>query len=250
MMIVNIDDFTGKFELHTGMYNQQKLIDYIERYEPIYLMQLLGSELYDEFISDLSVLNVPKSPNFLSIFNPFVENSCLKLYVSLGIKDMLTGFIYWEFAKDNISQQTINGAVRQTGENSDVSSTLYTTMCNRYNESVRTSRAIQNRIIRNISIAIGQCVEITILNGGSIYSDALNVPTINGTGNGLTIDVVTDGFGVVDSVTINQSGTKYLVGDTITIVGGANDAQCSVDYVGKGKFSTFKGVLKSYISWL
>jgi len=75
-MFLTVQDFTGKYQLSTGMYDVTKLQDYIIRYEKRYLIELFGANLYDEFISDL-VLNVPKSPNFLKVFNPFYENVTL-----------------------------------------------------------------------------------------------------------------------------------------------------------------------------
>jgi len=29
-MLLDLDDFTGKYELHTGMYDQAKLLEYIQ----------------------------------------------------------------------------------------------------------------------------------------------------------------------------------------------------------------------------
>lgn len=65
---------------------------------------------------------------------------------------------------------------------------------------------------------------ITITNGGTGYSDLTNVSTTGGLGSSLTVDIVTDGLGVITGVTINTPGTYYSIGDSITIVGGGNDA--------------------------
>ena len=53
--------------------------------------------------------------------------------------------------------------------------------------------------------------------GGSGYSSGTAVATTGGTGTGLTVNVTQTG-GVVSNVAINQSGSGYTVGDTITIV--------------------------------
>jgi hypothetical protein len=65
---------------------------------------------------------------------------------------------------------------------------------------------------------------ITLTNGGTSYSDSTNVSTTGGLGSSLTVDILTDGTGVITGVTINTPGTYYSVGDSITIVGGGNDA--------------------------
>jgi hypothetical protein len=147
--ILNISDFgAGKYELHTGMYTVDKLQDYIDRYEARYLIDLLGATLYAEFIADL-VAGVPQSPKFEVIFNALsVEGpNCVKH--SEGIKDLLKGFIYFEYAKDLINQMTSIGNTVPTGENSEKATTLYTTFYNRYNEAVRSYRVIQYYICSN-----------------------------------------------------------------------------------------------------
>jgi hypothetical protein len=250
--MLTIADFVGKYELHTGMYDQIRLNDYITRYEPLYLMDLFGAKLYDEFQSDL-ILNVPQSPNFKSIYDPFHENLfCRDLIKSEGVREMLKGFIYFEYVKDLINQITPIGNVRPVGENSEPVSTIYSTMYDRYNEAVKSYRAIQRKIIENFSIKTGQLVLFTLSNAGTGYVDALNVATTTtGTGTGATVNITTDGFGVVTLAELaNDGGEKYAIGEILTIAGGANDAQLTVDYVGKGKFCDFMGQNKGFCYWL
>ncbi len=66
--------------------------------------------------------------------------------------------------------------------------------------------------------------------GGTGYTDpgATGVATVGGTGVGLTVDYVTDGAGVITSVTIAQPGSGYTVGDTVIISGGGGDAEIDV----------------------
>lgn len=66
---------------------------------------------------------------------------------------------------------------------------------------------------------------ITGLVGGTGYSNGTftNVATTGGTGTGLTVDI-TVAAGSVTVATINNPGTGYNVGDTLTIVGGNSDA--------------------------
>ena len=68
MPLITTQDFINKWELSTGMYSTAKLSEYIDRYEPQYLRQLFGVDLYNAFISDLEN-NVPRSPNFKLVFD-------------------------------------------------------------------------------------------------------------------------------------------------------------------------------------
>lgn len=160
-MILSIQDFNGKYALHTGMYDHSKLQNYIDIYEPRYLKQLFGVDLYNQFESDL-LNNVPQSPNFLKIFNAFSEDLGFNFYTpygfevannqldSEGILQMLKGFIYFEYSKDLVNQMTPYGNVKPTSENSEVANTGFSMIYTRYNEAIRSYRTIQSYIRYNI----------------------------------------------------------------------------------------------------
>lgn len=144
-MLITIADFVGKFELHTGMYDNAKLQLYIDKYEPLYLVNLLGADLYAEFEADLILGGgIPTEPRFQFIFDPFNYdyNDC-DILISQGIIDMLLGCIYFEYLKDLSNQVTTAGNVKPIGENSLNTSTLNTMMYSRYNDGIRTYRTIQ-----------------------------------------------------------------------------------------------------------
>src|SRR6056300_1741620 len=63
--------------------------------------------------------------------------------------------------------------------------------------------------------------------GGTGYADATNVATTGGTGTGLTVDITTSA-GEITAVTVNNTGTGYAVGDTITVTGGNTDGTFDV----------------------
>lgn len=259
-MIVSIGDFTGKFELHTGIYDQSKLQAYIDKYEPKYLRELFGVTLYNSFVSDLTIQNVPKSPNFLFFYNAFAEDVYLyRMLVSEGLKDMLCGFIYFEYVKDMMNTMTPFGNTIQRSELSRLTSTLNSLMYNRYNESIRTFTAIRDYIFLHWNdMPMGQAIdgEITITNSGTGYTSTGNViPTplsgyvltasVNqlgtgyssnngvsvsgGSGTGMIIDYTDDGSGGVQSITIVNGGDGYVAGDVVTILDGNNDATLDVD---------------------
>jgi hypothetical protein len=260
-MFLTPSDFTGKYELHTGMYVNEKIIDYINRYEKRYLVQLFGEKLYNEFVNDIDPLTKePKSPNFIKLFTPFVYDVTLyETLISEGILDMLKGFIYFEYSKDNFNQQTVYGNVQQKAENSKVVNTLQTLIYNRYNEAITTFRAIRDYIYLNYDEPLGQVVEVnqtgnngqtyvnainvntqfvgsgnvtttTVTNVGTGYANNTNVATSTaGSGTGLTVDYTDDGAGGVDTVTIVNPGSGYVVGDIVTILDGNVDATLTID---------------------
>jgi hypothetical protein len=254
-------DFVGKFELHKGMYSQPNLVDYIDRYERKYLIDLFGAKLFDEFIADFDPITLePLSPSFQFLFNPFQTDAAFnQTLISDGIFDMLKGFVYFEYSKDLINQPSSIGNVIPQNENSRVVSTLYSTMYGRYNDSVKTFNAIRNFILLNRPLKTGQIVEISNITSGFGYVTQQNVPTINfnsivysvadsfniqtiGTGYtsqsnvlcdpavfGVVVDVVDDGFGGVSSVSIVNGGSGLMVGDSLTIPIGNGD--CVIDVV-------------------
>jgi hypothetical protein len=284
-MILSVADFTGKYELHTGMYDQNKIQAYIDKYEPRYLRQLLGVDLAADFVADLNNQQIPRSPNFLEIYNPFAYDSGYNFYLwngiyegtgqllSDGIKEMLLGFIYFEYAKDLVNQMTPFGNVKPKSENSDIANTLFSMMYTRYNESITSYRAIQHYVRMNnpvmgqligffnagigsgyisgaydllggtgtggqvtvLAKGIGAANQITLTNGGGNYGNGTFGVT-GGTGSGLQVDITTFG-GVVVSVDVNDSfeGLGYTNGDLITINSGDVDATFTIDIVFNGQ---------------
>lgn len=255
-MIVQISDFTGKYEIHTGLYDQTKLQDYIDIYEKRYLVELLGATLYNEFISDLDPYNVPESPNFQQIFNPFIEdqNAVLdnQILISEGIKQMLKGFIYFEYLKDTTNQTTPNGLVIPSNENSTTATTLYSMMYTRYNEAVRTYRAIQWYIITNYNLKGGAIMQFSVLNYGNGYLNPnVITATTGGSGNGFTVQYLTDVNDAITEIFIEEPGVDYQFMDEV-VIDGWTIFPCTLQIikVSKGYFSKFNGVRKSLVYWL
>ena len=149
MSILNItyNDFgKGKYELHHGMYEQTKIQAYIDKYEKQYLVKLLGVELYNLFVADLTA-GVPQSAIFTKIYNAFeYDNINCNIYISEGMLDMIKGFVYFKYLKDMTNSVAVSGNVRPLGENSENVSTLNSMIYTRYNESMVTYRAIQRYI--------------------------------------------------------------------------------------------------------
>jgi hypothetical protein len=263
-MFLSPIDFTGKYEISTGMYDTNKLQDYIDRYEPSYLRQLFGVTMYNEFIADLDVNNLPQSPNYLKLYYPFAEDvTPYNLLESRGLLDMLKGFIYFEYYKDLVNLATPYGGVKPNAENSTIVGTTSSTMYTRYNDAVKTYKAIRHYIHLNTPVETGQLVAVSIANAGTGYVTGTNIlvpysttpiyvggvdtftPTAlgtgytsatgvvvnGGTGTGLIVDIVDDGAGGIATITIVDAGTGYTMGDSLIISGGNNDATINVDSV-------------------
>ena len=64
----------------------------------------------------------------------------------------------------------------------------------------------------------GGVVSLTNLIGGSGYNECMaNVPTKGGNGTGLMLEVVKTNGGSVEAISINNKGSNYQVGDTVTL---------------------------------
>jgi hypothetical protein len=145
------EDFVGKFEISQGMYDIANIDAYIQKYELRYLTELLGVDLFNAYYLDAiqSSPPVPTDPLFYFIYNPFSwQNGAQywEILYSYGIKEMLLGFIYFEYMKDSITMNTLAGSVAQKSENS---TGAITTIYGKYNDAVKTYQAIQTYIIYN-----------------------------------------------------------------------------------------------------
>jgi hypothetical protein len=148
MIILDISDFSsGKFALHSGMYTTTDIQSYIDKYEKRYLLDLLGADLGNEFVTDIQIGGgSPTESRFIDIYAPIELDYGHELILSDGIKEMLKGFIYFEYLKDQVSTVTAVGMLTPKGENSEPVSGLFTQMYTRYNDAVRSYKGVQKYI--------------------------------------------------------------------------------------------------------
>jgi len=66
--------------------------------------------------------------------------------------------------------------------------------------------------------AVGRVATSNTIVAGTGYSTATGLATTGGTGTGLTVNIVDDGAGGIQSVTVNNPGIGYTVSNTITVV--------------------------------
>jgi hypothetical protein len=85
------------------------------------------------------------------------------------------------------------------------------------------------------ALPIGEILITTLLTAGTGYTTATAVPTTGGSGNGCVVNITDDGAGGVQDITINQGGVGYLVGDTLTIDAGGQDATFMVANINDGE---------------
>lgn len=147
-------DFTGEFKVGGNTLTSTDFQIYINKYERIYLMDLLGVELYNLFIADLDVNFEPQTPIYQVIYDEIFEDDGAQSgcqYRSLGIIEMLKGFIYYHWLRDQFTEKTITGAVKNEFSNSQPVSMTWTNIEEKFNESGQMYDTIQWYIKENIS---------------------------------------------------------------------------------------------------
>jgi hypothetical protein len=143
MPFVTLSSFVGKYELSITEETGPKIQLYIDRLEVKFLNELFGVELYNLWNGSLD-------PIYLILNEPFTfQDDCHGIWASNGIADMLTGFIYFEYSRDAYTQQTIDGAQKNTGENSVNSSFVMSNLHGRYADALGSYEAIQRYICKN-----------------------------------------------------------------------------------------------------
>lgn len=165
MAFLLYSDFSsGKYRISQTTDTQTALTAYITKFEKKYLRLLLGATLYTQFMASLQS-NVPTGV-YLTIYNEFAEDNdnsgfvfqrldgaifpsvesgaeAEPVVISEGIKEMLKGFIYFEFVKDQQSQNTPNGNVQKDNENAINLSQNQANIKEKYNIALDTFNAIQ-----------------------------------------------------------------------------------------------------------
>ena len=149
-ILIDTDDFVGKWNIAVDDYSEDRLNDYIDTFEKQYLVYLLGVELFDLFQADL-VLQVPQTARFVSIFNEFFIDDGSCVFHSEGMKKMLLGMIYFQYVRDNDIKQTPSGTYKNTSELAN-SFPSFNSVVQRWNQSIENYQTIQWYICDNPTI--------------------------------------------------------------------------------------------------
>lgn len=166
-LLIKASDFVGDYQIAQTTHGNN--IDfYIEKYEEKYLQELMGVELLKLLKASVSSPNTvpPADPLYLAIYAPFAEDEkdvCYDFYFmydycaplrgrirrSVGLKEMLLGFVYFEYMRKQKYTPTSSGTVVNANENSRETSFDYNGLYQRYNDSVDTYHTIQWYIFKN-----------------------------------------------------------------------------------------------------
>jgi len=141
--VLNLTDFDlGKNSIARNTYQETQLQWYIDKYEKHYLLMMLGVEEYGKFIADLTA-GAPTSPEWVVVFEPLTVTINRELVTTRGMKEMLKGFIYFHYVRDNLVKQTTTGNVRTSSENGENISNTSALTQSRFNDSVADFKNIQ-----------------------------------------------------------------------------------------------------------
>lgn len=147
-LLIAKTDFTGKYKVAQNSYTD--IDSYIEKYEEIYLAELLGADLFALFKADVNpTTKQPVTAIYLNIYNSFKTDEGNCLIVSEGMKKMILGFIYFEYVRDEKFKATMSGIVVSANEVSRESGFTEFNLYSRYNESIDTYDSIQWYICKN-----------------------------------------------------------------------------------------------------
>ncbi len=112
-------DYKAEYRITKSCFDDLEL--FIEKYEPYYLVRLLGADLKALFLADLTVTTpqIPQTTPFTEIFDPFEIDDGDCLYISDGIKQMLVQLIYFHYTREQPYKNTQSGMVDPNAENSN-----------------------------------------------------------------------------------------------------------------------------------
>jgi hypothetical protein len=144
-ILLSNNDFIGNYSIPQNIYTKELLDYYIDENEEPILYGLLGVDLANLFIADLSN-GVPQSARFLAIYNAFAYNENYQMVLSKGIKEMLKGFVYFDFVRNQQNESEISGATQKKGTNSTPSNYQGVWLVKFYNNACDTYKAIQEYI--------------------------------------------------------------------------------------------------------
>ena len=147
MAITQTSDYIGEYKIHKSCYDDLEL--FIDKYEPYYLVRLLGADLKTAFDADLTPATpqTPQTSPYTDIFNAFSIDDGDCLYISEGIKQMLVQFIYYHYITEQGYKNTQSGMVSANAENS-VKAMGYNDI-KAYNEAISNWQVIQWYICDN-----------------------------------------------------------------------------------------------------
>ncbi len=144
------EDFNyGKYQINDADVTRQGLKEYIKQNELRFVYELLGVELGDLLLADLDANKKPQTARFVKIFEPLAFDFAHRLVMSKGIKDILQGFVYSEFVREQNYKNNINGSGSGLYPQGDVISANVAGLAHKYNNAIESFWAVQLYIHEN-----------------------------------------------------------------------------------------------------
>lgn len=172
MSILVPSDFVGRVAISQNKFDAADLQSYIDELEIKYLDDLLGCELSALLITDLAlpVSGEPTAQRFKNIYDKFCHDitglvfplpwhhDFFEFFVersrqnrSRGIKEMLKGFIYFEYVRDQPLTNSSIGVSESKGVASSLVTSQNSGLSFRYNDSINDYWNIQFFINENLT---------------------------------------------------------------------------------------------------
>ena len=140
--MIQTSDFTGKWAIAQNSFTN--LQPYIDRYEDRILVELMGKDLADDFLSD------PDD----EIWDDFKE-------IGFGLTSLIVGFVYFEYVRD-LPFTVTNKNVIYTLEENGSTVIPAVVLRQRYNECVRDYREMQEYLKANFPNFAGKTKKFMI----------------------------------------------------------------------------------------
>lgn len=151
-LIVKIEDFVGRRSIVKNSFTDSDYQYFLDYYEEIYLIELLGAELYDQFKADFMIDGTqPTDPIFKAIYEPFHIDNWRSIVISDGMKSMLLDFIYFEISRKSDALKNLSGNAMNISSNSSKPTQNAVGLYLSYNQGLKPYCAIQWYIRENKS---------------------------------------------------------------------------------------------------
>jgi len=131
MAIITPSDFIGQNNIPDKDLIGANLVGFIDKYESLFLVELLGSDLYDAYVA------TPEGERFVNLL-PY-------------IKPALTDYVYWYYLEDQAIQTLGTGAGVPNKQNS-VTVSPYPKMIRAWNEMVKLNLRTRRFLTDNETI--------------------------------------------------------------------------------------------------
>lgn len=149
MIILELSDFDGFYGLAQSNNNKKLLQEYIDRFEESFIKRILGVELGQLFIDDITGVDSDSSAidaRFQVILDKFIKQEKGSSNMeSKGMKAVLAGLVYSEYVEDNQLLHSQSGVIINQTETSDVVNPVIAAefAATKWNSSVVSIQAIQ-----------------------------------------------------------------------------------------------------------